>query len=71
MEIVEAFEACISDNVMQRKRYQENPGKSSADSEKNASKSLEKVFQGLDGFSADISTKAAVDKFKWPKRLKV
>jgi hypothetical protein len=54
------FEACISDNVMQRKRGRENPGKSSNDSEKSASKGLE-----------DISTKAAADKFKRLKRLKV
>src|SRR6266536_3027618 len=71
MEIVEAFEACVSDNGMQRKRGRENPGKSSSRSEKSASKGLEKGFQGLDGFGADISTKAATDKFKRPKRSNV
>lgn len=38
---------------------------------KGASKGLEKGFQSLDGFGADIPTKAAADKFKRPKRLKV
>jgi hypothetical protein len=55
---------------MQRKRGRENPGKSSSHSEKSASKGLEKGFQNLDGFGADISTKAAVNKFKRLKRLK-
>jgi hypothetical protein len=30
---------------------------------------LKKKFQDLDGFNANISTKAAVDKFKRPKAI--
>jgi hypothetical protein len=33
-------------------------------------KDLEKGFQNLNGFGADISTKTAADKFKRLKRLK-
>jgi hypothetical protein len=71
MEIVKIFEICISDNVMQRKRNRENPGKLSNYFEKSVSKDLEKGFQDLDGFDADISTKVAAEKFKRSKRLKV
>jgi hypothetical protein len=60
MEIVEAFQASISDNAMQHKRGQENPRKSSSDSEKSAWKDLEKGFHGLDGFGAGISAAAAL-----------
>jgi hypothetical protein len=71
MKIMEIFEIYISDNVMQRKRNRKNSGKSSSHSEKNTSKNLEKEFQNLNGFGTDISTKAAADKFKRPKRLKM
>jgi hypothetical protein len=67
---VKIFEIYISDNVMQRKRSRENFGKLLNYSEKNASKDLEKGFQNLDEFNADISTKTAVNKFKKLKRLK-
>ena len=46
MEIVEAYQASISDNAMQRKG---GPEKSSSDSEGSTWKDLEKGSRGLDG----------------------
>jgi hypothetical protein len=48
MEIVEAYQASISDNAMQRKG---GPEKSSSDSEGSTWKHLEKGFPGSDGIS--------------------
>jgi hypothetical protein len=71
MEIVEAFQGSISDNVLQRKSDQENSRKSSSDSERSTWKDLGKGLQELDGSDARTSTKAAADQFKRPKRVKV
>jgi hypothetical protein len=46
MEIVKTFEACISDNAIQRKRDRKTPGKSSSDFEKSTSKDLEDISTG-------------------------
>lgn len=62
MEIVEAFQASISDNVLQRRRSGENTRKSSSDSEGSAWKDLEKGSHGLDGIG---------DKPKRQKLLKL
>jgi hypothetical protein len=59
MEIVEAFEACISDKAIQKR---ENSGKSSNGTQKSAWNGLETGFPGVDGFCADDSR---------PKRLKL
>jgi hypothetical protein len=59
MEIVEAYQASISDNAMQRKG---GPEKSSSDSEGSIWKDLEKGSRGLDGIG---------DKSKRRKLLKV
>jgi hypothetical protein len=61
-EIVEAFQASISDNAMQRKGGRENPRKSSSDSERITWKGLKKGSHGLDGIG---------DESKRRKLLKV
>jgi hypothetical protein len=71
IKIIEIFKIYISDNAIQRKKNRENPGKLSNHSEKNTSKDLEKGFQNLNKFDADISTKVAAKKFKKSKRLKI
>jgi hypothetical protein len=51
MEIVEAYQANISDNAMQRK---EGPEKSSSDSEKSIWKDLKKGSRRLNGINNNI-----------------
>jgi hypothetical protein len=71
MEIVKIFKIYISDNAIQRKKSRENSEKSSNYFKKSVSKNLEKRFQNLKEFGADISTNIAEEKFKKSKRLKI
>jgi hypothetical protein len=67
MEIVEDFEECISDNVMQRKRYREN----FSSRQKRLKRVGRRNFHELDRLGADISMTAAACKSKRSNRLNI